>query len=67
MQTAGTRPENIPRGECLRLMATAGVGRIIYTRQALPAVELVSFALDRGDLVVHLLQAAARPPASAGT
>jgi len=28
------------------------MGRIIYTRQALPAVELVNFALDHGDIVI---------------
>ncbi len=28
------------------------VGRIVYTRQALPAVELVSFALVDGDIVI---------------
>jgi uncharacterized protein len=29
------------------------MGRIIYTRQALPAVELVNFALDHGDIVIR--------------
>jgi len=33
-------------------MASVPVGRIIYTRQALPAVELVNFALDHGDIVI---------------
>jgi hypothetical protein len=28
------------------------MGRIIYTRQALPAVELVNFAFDDGDIVI---------------
>jgi uncharacterized protein len=34
-------------------MASVPVGRIIYTRHALPAVELVNFALDNGDIVVR--------------
>jgi uncharacterized protein len=34
-------------------MATVPIGRIIYNRRALPAVELVNFALDRGDIVVR--------------
>ncbi|POX52576.1 pyridoxamine 5'-phosphate oxidase [Streptomyces sp. Ru71] len=34
------------RGECLRLMAAVGVGRLVYTRQALPAVLPVAFRLD---------------------
>jgi hypothetical protein len=34
-------------------MASVPVGRIIYTRRALPAVELVNFALDEGDIVIR--------------
>jgi hypothetical protein len=34
-------------------MASVPVGRIIYTRQALPAVDLVSFTLDRGDIIIR--------------
>ncbi len=45
--------EQLSRAECLRLMASAPVGRIIYTRQALPAVELVNFALDNGDIIIR--------------
>lgn len=44
----------LPRGECLRLMGSMPVGRIVYTRQALPAVELVNFALDHSDIVVKM-------------
>jgi uncharacterized protein len=43
----------LSRNECLRLMASVPVGRIIYTRQALPAVELVNFALDNGDIIIR--------------
>jgi len=41
----------LSREQSLRLMATAPVGRIIYTRQAMPAVELVNFTIDGGDIV----------------
>jgi uncharacterized protein len=34
-------------------MASVTVGRIVYTRQALPAVELVNFAIDRGDIIIR--------------
>jgi hypothetical protein len=34
-------------------MASVPVGRIIYTRQALPAVDLVNFTLDRGDIIIR--------------
>ena len=39
--------------ECLQLMASVPVGRVIYTRRALPAVELVNFALEHGDIVIR--------------
>jgi uncharacterized protein len=45
--------KQLTRDECLRLMASVPVGRIIYTRQALPAVELVNFALDWGDVIIR--------------
>jgi hypothetical protein len=44
--------EQLSRDECLTLMASVPVGRVIYTRRALPAVELVNFALDHGDIVI---------------
>ena len=37
----------------MRLMGSVPVGRIVYTRQALPAVELVNFALVDGDIVIR--------------
>jgi uncharacterized protein len=43
--------EELSRAECLRLLATVTIGRICYTRQALPAVEPVNFALDDGAIV----------------
>ena len=46
-------PQRLSRDECLTLLATVPVGRIIYTRRALPAVELVNFALDQGDIVIR--------------
>jgi len=41
------------RDECLHLMTSVPVGRIIYTRQALPAVELINFAIDNGDIIIR--------------
>ncbi|MFF5439262.1 pyridoxamine 5'-phosphate oxidase family protein [Streptomyces achromogenes] len=40
------------RHECLRLLATAPIGRIVYTRQALPAVVPVTFGLDADGAVL---------------
>ena len=53
MYTNGSVLRQMSRDECLQLMASVPVGRIIYTRQALPAVELVNFALDNGDIIIR--------------
>jgi nitroimidazol reductase NimA-like FMN-containing flavoprotein (pyridoxamine 5'-phosphate oxidase superfamily) len=53
METDRSGLERLPAGECLRLMASVPVGRIIYTRHALPAAEPVNFAVDRGDIVIR--------------
>ena len=53
MYSDGSALQQLSREECLMLMASVPVGRIIYTRRALPAVELVNFALDRGDIVIR--------------
>jgi len=37
----------------MRLLGSVPVGRIVYTRGALPAVELVNFTLDEGDIVIR--------------
>jgi nitroimidazol reductase NimA-like FMN-containing flavoprotein (pyridoxamine 5'-phosphate oxidase superfamily) len=48
----------LERQECLRLLAKVPVGRIVHTRQALPAVLPVNFCLD-GDGAVLLRTSAA--------
>jgi uncharacterized protein len=53
MYSDGSALESLSRDECLALLASVPVGRIIYTRRALPAVELVNFALDQGDIVIR--------------
>jgi hypothetical protein len=53
MDFNGTTLEHLSRDQCLRLMGQVPLGRIVYTRQALPAVELVNFALDDGDIVIR--------------
>jgi hypothetical protein len=53
METDRSGLERLSAGECLRLMASVPVGRIIYTRRALPAAEPVNFAVDRGDIVIR--------------
>jgi nitroimidazol reductase NimA-like FMN-containing flavoprotein (pyridoxamine 5'-phosphate oxidase superfamily) len=53
MNADGPVLEHLPRDQCLRLMGSVPVGRIVYTRQALPAVELVNFALDDGGIIIR--------------
>jgi uncharacterized protein len=52
MNSDGLNLKQLTRDECLHLMTSVPVGRIIYTRQALPAVELVNFAIDDGDIII---------------
>lgn len=53
MDFNGDSVEHLSRNECLRLLGQVPVGRIVFTRQALPAVELVNFAMDDGDIVIR--------------
>ena len=53
MHSDGSALTQLSRDECLMLMASVPVGRIIYTRRALPAVELVNFTLDHDDIVIR--------------
>ena len=47
------RMENLSEAEALDLAATVPVGRIVYSRYALPAVFIVNFKLDGRDPVFH--------------
>jgi uncharacterized protein len=53
MDFNGTSLQQLSREECLRLMRQVPLGRIVYTRQALPAVELVNFTLVDDDIVIR--------------
>ena len=53
MDAYGSVLEHLSRDECMRLMGSVPVGRIVYTRKALPAVEMVNFALVGGDIVIR--------------
>ncbi|MFF4359937.1 pyridoxamine 5'-phosphate oxidase family protein [Streptomyces sp. NPDC001604] len=48
----------LERQECLRLLAKVPVGRIVHTRQALPAVLPVNFSLDSDGAVLVRTSAA---------
>jgi len=52
-QPDGPVLEELSRADCLRLLATVTIGRISYTRQALPALEPVNFAVHDGAIVIR--------------
>ena len=43
--------EDLTRGQCLRLLGSTAVGRVVYTDGALPAVAPVAYALDGSAIV----------------
>lgn len=45
------RIEIIDRAECLRLLGVAGVGRVIYTENAMPAAHPVTYTLAGEEVV----------------
>ena len=58
-------PETLSDGECLRLMASVPVGRIVYTVRAMPAVEPVNFAFDNRQIVIGPIVVESSPRRSA--
>jgi hypothetical protein len=48
----GGKRQLLSRQECLDLLGSVRIGRLVYTRQALPAVEPVSFAVCGNDIVI---------------
>ncbi|MEU8974076.1 pyridoxamine 5'-phosphate oxidase family protein [Streptomyces monashensis] len=44
---------DLDRVEALRLLGSVPLGRIVFTRQALPTVRPVSHVLDDGDIVIR--------------
>lgn len=43
---------DLDKAECLQLLSTVPFGRVVYTRDALPAVRLVNHLLIDGELVM---------------
>ena len=56
---AGGTLEELDRAECLRLLATAPVGRIVFTHRALPAVQPVNFLLEPDGIVMRIRRGSA--------
>lgn len=53
--TAGTsrRTVELEPGEALRLLGSVPLGRIVFSRKALPAVRPVNHVLDDGDIIIR--------------
>jgi len=45
--------EILTRQECLALLSTAPLGRVVFTDRALPAIQPVGFLLDGEDVVIR--------------
>ncbi|HUK70208.1 MAG TPA: pyridoxamine 5'-phosphate oxidase family protein [Streptosporangiaceae bacterium] len=43
----------LTRGECLTLLATVPIGRVVFTENALPAVRPVNFILNGDEIVIR--------------
>ncbi|WP_369386924.1 pyridoxamine 5'-phosphate oxidase family protein [Streptomyces sp. CG1] len=50
---------DLDTSEALRLLGTVSLGRIVFTRQALPTVRPVHHVLDDGDIVIRTQEGAA--------
>lgn len=50
---------DLDRAEALRLLGSVSLGRIVFTRQALPTVRPVNHILDDGDIVIRTHEGAA--------
>lgn len=46
--------EALDREQCLKLLQTVPVGRLVFTEQALPAVQPVNFRVWDGDVVIRV-------------
>ncbi|WP_030736840.1 pyridoxamine 5'-phosphate oxidase family protein [Streptomyces sp. NRRL S-31] len=62
MAAKETRPQRrtgLGRAEALRLLGSVSLGRVVFTRQALPTVRPVHHVLDGGDVVIRTHEGAA--------
>ncbi|KJY30505.1 MULTISPECIES: pyridoxamine 5'-phosphate oxidase family protein [unclassified Streptomyces] len=50
----GRQMEELGADEALQLLGSAELGRIVFTRHALPAVRPVNHVLDAGDIIVRV-------------
>src|SRR5262245_47213677 len=53
MDRDGNGLEILERGECLALLGSVPLGRVVFTERALPAVQPVNFVLDEECVVIR--------------
>lgn len=53
MDVDGRNLQVLPREECLALLSTVSVGRIVFTDRALPAIQPVNFIVDDASIVIR--------------
>lgn len=53
MTRVGTELLELSREECLALLPTVPVGRVLFTQRALPAIVPVNFVVDSGSVVIR--------------
>ncbi|MFF4805607.1 pyridoxamine 5'-phosphate oxidase family protein [Streptomyces sp. NPDC001351] len=53
------RSTELDSDEALRLLGSVSLGRIVFTRHALPTVRPVNHVLDRGDIIIRTHEGAA--------
>ena len=59
--------EALPRGESLRLLGTASLGRVVFTHLALPAIRPVNHIVEDGKIIVRTHMGATITSAVDGT
>ncbi|NKZ08053.1 pyridoxamine 5'-phosphate oxidase family protein [Actinomadura latina] len=67
MQLDQSGLQHLDEDECRALLARAVIGRIVFTHQALPAVQPVNFVLSRGDIVIKVSRRSRLATAAADT
>ncbi|MFI0411713.1 pyridoxamine 5'-phosphate oxidase family protein [Actinomadura sp. 3N508] len=67
MQLDQSGLEILDGDECRALLSGSTIGRIVFTHQALPAVQPVNFVLDRGDILIKASQTSRLATAAADT
>jgi nitroimidazol reductase NimA-like FMN-containing flavoprotein (pyridoxamine 5'-phosphate oxidase superfamily) len=54
MRFDGFGIEVLDRDECIRLLASVPLGRVVFTDRALPAIQPVNFTLDGPDVILRI-------------